>query len=122
MVVEGDFAGRSGSSSERKMSTKSLNMSDTLFATLIEKIKNTGENPHIHVPDDWMQGRTVYGGLIAALALRSMREHAPLHPLSPAILTTGGQWVIFHFPEKAVRRSAAGSMIFFLAITSSNLI
>jgi acyl-CoA thioesterase len=59
------------------MFTRSLNMSDTLFATLIEKMKNTGENPRIHVPDDWMQGRTVYGGLVAALALQSMRAHVP---------------------------------------------
>ena len=52
-------------------------MSDTLFATLIEKTENAKGKTHIHVPDDWMQGRTVYGGLVAALALRSMRVHAP---------------------------------------------
>lgn len=52
-------------------------MSDTLFAALIEKIGNTKENSRIHVPDDWMQGRTVYGGLVAALALQSMRAHVP---------------------------------------------
>ena len=50
-------------------------MSDTLFATLMEKIENPGEKTHLHVPDDWMQGRTVYGGLVAALALKSMRVH-----------------------------------------------
>jgi acyl-CoA thioesterase len=53
-------------------------MSDTMFATLIGKIQNAGESPQIHVPDDWMQGRTVYGGLVAALALQSMRAHVPL--------------------------------------------
>ncbi|MGM0394917.1 MAG: acyl-CoA thioesterase domain-containing protein [Thermodesulfobacteriota bacterium] len=50
-------------------------MSDTLFATLMEKIENPGEKTHLHVPDDWMQGRTVYGGLVAALALKAMRAH-----------------------------------------------
>jgi acyl-CoA thioesterase len=53
-------------------------MSDTLFATLIGNIKNAGDRPRLHVPDDWMQGRTVYGGLVAALALQSMRAHVPL--------------------------------------------
>jgi len=50
-------------------------MSDTLFATLMEKIEDPGEKIHLHVPDDWMQGRTIYGGLVAALALKSMRAH-----------------------------------------------
>ncbi|MDZ7664485.1 MAG: thioesterase family protein [Desulfotignum sp.] len=50
-------------------------MSDTLFATLMEKIESPGEKIHLHVPDDWMQGRTIYGGLVAALALKSMRAH-----------------------------------------------
>jgi acyl-CoA thioesterase len=50
-------------------------MSETLFASLMEKLENAGENPRIHMPDDWMQGRTVYGGLVAALALKAMRAH-----------------------------------------------
>ncbi|MBF0200177.1 MAG: thioesterase family protein [Desulfamplus sp.] len=53
-------------------------MSDTLFSTLMEKIEHPGAENRIHVPDDWMQGRTVYGGLVAALALKSMRPHIPL--------------------------------------------
>ncbi|MEX1300882.1 MAG: thioesterase family protein [Desulfotignum sp.] len=50
-------------------------MPDTPFATLMEKIKSPEKKRRIHVPDDWMQGRTVYGGLVAALALKSMRAH-----------------------------------------------
>ena len=50
-------------------------MSDTLFATLIETARTARENTLMRVPDDWMQGRTVYGGLAAALALKSMRTH-----------------------------------------------
>ncbi|MCF8087236.1 MAG: thioesterase family protein [Desulfotignum sp.] len=52
-------------------------MPDTLFATLMKKIEPPGDTPHLHVPDDWMQGRTVYGGLVAAMALKSMRIHVP---------------------------------------------
>jgi len=56
-------------------------MSDTMFATLIGKIQNAGESPQIHVPDDWMQGRTVYGGLVVlypnrAAALRQICYHS----------------------------------------------
>ena len=50
-------------------------MPDTHFAGLMEKIESPKEKIHLHVPADWMQGRTVYGGLIAALALKSMRAH-----------------------------------------------
>ncbi|MFU8768170.1 MAG: acyl-CoA thioesterase [Desulfotignum sp.] len=52
-------------------------MSDTLFAVLLEKIEMPGTQIRLDVPDDWMQGRTVYGGLVASLALKSMRAHVP---------------------------------------------
>jgi hypothetical protein len=35
---------------------------------------------NVTVPDDWMQGRSTFGGLQAALALRAMRSLAPLVP------------------------------------------
>lgn len=50
-------------------------MPDTLFASLMETIETPEEIIHLRVPADWMQGRTVYGGLVAALALKSMRAH-----------------------------------------------
>jgi acyl-CoA thioesterase len=56
---------------------RSLNMPDTAFATLIEKAKKASKNTELFVPDDWMQGRTAYGGLVAAMALKSMRGHVP---------------------------------------------
>lgn len=52
-------------------------MPDTLFADLMDKFDTPEKKSHFQVPDDWMQGRTVYGGLIAALALQSMRAHVP---------------------------------------------
>jgi acyl-CoA thioesterase len=35
----------------------------------------------VHVPDDWLQGRTLFGGLQAAIALRAMRTLVPDAPL-----------------------------------------
>lgn len=52
-------------------------MTDTAFATLINKVQNTNNDTQFLVPEDWMQGRTVFGGLVAAMVLKSMRNHAP---------------------------------------------
>jgi acyl-CoA thioesterase len=48
-----------------------------LFSEVLESLA-----PHAHelvakVPDDWMQGRSVFGGLQTALALRAMRARVP---------------------------------------------
>ncbi len=50
-------------------------MPDTAFATLLDQAQNTAAEKRLCVPDDWMQGRTAYGGLVAAMALNSMRGH-----------------------------------------------
>lgn len=52
-------------------------MSGTPFETLINSAQNGSENTALFVPDDWMQGRTAYGGLIAAMALTAMRKNVP---------------------------------------------
>lgn len=52
-------------------------MPDTAFATLIDTVRNVSEETPLHIPEDWMQGRTAYGGLIAAMILKSMRRHVP---------------------------------------------
>ncbi|SLM31572.1 hypothetical protein MTBBW1_350063 [Desulfamplus magnetovallimortis] len=52
-------------------------MTDTSFATLIDKVTTITEEECHLVPDDWMQGRTVYGGLLVAMVLRSMNRHVP---------------------------------------------
>ena len=36
---------------------------------------------HVEVPEDWQQGRTLFGGLQAAIALRAMRTLVPQAPL-----------------------------------------
>ena len=38
-------------------------MSDTEFAALMEFAVNAKDDTLYHMPEDWMQGRTVYGGL-----------------------------------------------------------
>ena len=50
-------------------------MPDTAFATLLDKAQTAAGEKHLRVPDDWMQGRTAYGGLVAAMALKSMRGY-----------------------------------------------
>jgi acyl-CoA thioesterase len=48
-------------------------MTDTLFSTMLETIGDASETTRLRLPADWMQGRAGYGGLVVALALRSMR-------------------------------------------------
>ena len=52
-------------------------MPDTTFASLIDQVHNASDDASFTVPQDWMQGRTVYGGLVAAMVLKSMRRHVP---------------------------------------------
>jgi len=50
-------------------------MPDIKFAVLLDRVQNTNQEDSLIIPDDWMQGRTAYGGLIASIALASMRKH-----------------------------------------------
>lgn len=52
-------------------------MPDTPFASLIDTSQSGPGNAQISVPSDWMQGRTIYGGLVAAMTLTSMRGLVP---------------------------------------------
>lgn len=40
-------------------------------------VDDASEVTRLHLPEDWMQGRAGYGGLVGALALQSMRRHVP---------------------------------------------
>lgn len=61
----------------------------TSLAQLIEQFDH---NPAVSVPPDWFQGRTVYGGLSAALALQSVLKSGlgVLPPLKSAHVTFVG--------------------------------
>lgn len=41
----------------------------TSFSQLLEALRKSAERPRLIVPEDWLQGRTLYGGLAAALCL-----------------------------------------------------
>ena len=49
----------------------------TPFSTLLARVSDEAEVLELDVPGDWMQGRSVFGGVQAALALRAMRAHVP---------------------------------------------
>ncbi len=70
----------------------------TSFANLIAGAGVSGEKIAFHIPDDWMQGRTTYGGLSAALCLETANRIFPdLPPLRSALVSfigpTGGDVV-----------------------------
>jgi acyl-CoA thioesterase len=48
-----------------------------LFSEVMQSLKPDGDCWSAAVPEDWMQGRSVFGGLQAAFALRAMRALVP---------------------------------------------
>ena len=68
---------------------------DTGFSQVLAAIVRTDAvSFNVVVPPDWLQGRTVFGGLQMALAVRAMRAVLPLHaaalPLRSAQMTFVG--------------------------------
>jgi acyl-CoA thioesterase len=58
------------------MSAPSTTPALTRFSTLVDARQRAGDTVHLVVTDDWLQGRTCYGGLISALAVQAMRDVA----------------------------------------------
>ena len=57
----------------------------TLFSQLLASLNVAADRPSVTVPQDWLQGRTVYGGLAAALCLQACQKTFPgLPPLRAA--------------------------------------
>jgi len=57
----------------------------TPFSSLTEAMQKEGDHQIINLPSDWLQGRTAYGGLSAALCLEATYRAAPdLPPLRSA--------------------------------------
>mgnify|MGYP000016453562 CR=1 FL=1 len=52
-------------------------MENTSFAAMLERVADAPEAASLQLPSDWMQGRAGYGGLLGALALKSMRSLVP---------------------------------------------
>lgn len=53
----------------------------TPYSVLLSRIVARDGEASVDVPDDWLQGRTMFGGLQAAIALAAMRSVAPAVPL-----------------------------------------
>ena len=58
------------------------------FSELMASVDMTGGHFRVHIPEDWMQGRTTYGGLSLALCLEVVRRSFPdLPPLRSALVS-----------------------------------
>jgi acyl-CoA thioesterase len=76
----------------RRLETPSLQRDDlamsTSFTALMESAEADGAQFRVTIPDEWMQGRTTYGGLSAALCLETALQSFPdLPPLRSAMIT-----------------------------------
>jgi acyl-CoA thioesterase len=63
----------------------------TPFSALLDAIRAAGNTYHADIPEDWLQGRTSFGGLTAALCLAAAERAVPdLPPLRAAQFTFVG--------------------------------
>ena len=63
----------------------------TPFSQLLAAVAPQGEGYAVTAPDDWRQGRTLYGGLTAALCVdAALRANPDLPPLRSAQFTFAG--------------------------------
>ncbi len=53
----------------------------TPFSVLLSRVRASDGAALLDVPEDWLQGRTLFGGLQAVVALAAMRTVAPPSPL-----------------------------------------
>ena len=56
-------------------------MDATPYSKLMASVATGEGEARVDVPEDWLQGRTLFGGLQAAIALRAMRTLVPETPL-----------------------------------------
>ena len=56
-------------------------MNPTPFSVLLSQVQASEGTALLDVPDDWLQGRTLFGGLQAVVGLAAMRSVAPAAPL-----------------------------------------
>ncbi|MES1934235.1 hypothetical protein T35B1_16601 [Salinisphaera shabanensis T35B1] len=61
----------------------------TPLSQLLASMTLDNDVSHVHVPDDWLQGRAIYGGLTAALCLQSIYDQhgRDLPPLRSVLLS-----------------------------------
>jgi acyl-CoA thioesterase len=83
------------------------------YNQLMQSVVPFEDGWHVEIPENWMQGRTTYGGLSAALCLEAVnREHTRLPPLRSAQINfigpAGGQVKI---TTKVLRRGKSVAFI-----------
>jgi hypothetical protein len=64
-----------------------MDPSITPFSTLLSRIEAADGASMLDVPEDWLQGRTLFGGLQAVVGLAAMRSLAPEAPLRSLQMT-----------------------------------
>src|SRR5438552_3527029 len=62
-------------------------MDVTPFSLLLSRMQASDGASMLDVPDDWLQGRTLFGGLQAVVGLAAMRSLAPDAPLRSLQMT-----------------------------------
>src|SRR3954468_18090500 len=62
-------------------SRMTMQQSTTPFSVLLARIQTREGASTLDVPEDWLQGRTLFGGLQAVVGLAAMRSIAPDAPL-----------------------------------------
>jgi len=62
----------------------------TEYSVLMSHVQVSPGESRVEVPDDWLQGRTLFGGLQAAIALKAMRSLVPEAPLRSLQVTFVG--------------------------------
>ncbi|MGZ5039462.1 MAG: acyl-CoA thioesterase [Usitatibacter sp.] len=75
--------------------------SPTPYSVLMSRVEVGPGEARVEVPADWLQGRTLFGGLQAAIALKAMRSLVPEAPLRSLQVTFVGP-----VPGGEVRASA----------------
>jgi acyl-CoA thioesterase len=66
-------------------------MTDTIFSNITGQMTETADGLTAPVPANWMQGRTTFGGLSAAMLLRAVQmKHPDLPPLRSALINFVG--------------------------------
>jgi acyl-CoA thioesterase len=58
-----------------------MDKSATPFSVLLSRMEASAGASKLDIPDDWLQGRTLFGGLQAVIGLAAMRSVAPNAPL-----------------------------------------
>lgn len=83
------------------------------FATVVERLSVKGESFRIDVPDDWLQGRTTFGGLTTALCLAAAQAaDATLPPFRSAqVAFTGPVGGMVQVIPRLLRRGRSSAYV-----------